>query len=48
MVVTLGQQYSVGEISTIILYTHISRHTRPPNATKTRDTIQYIIKKIRL
>ena len=26
MVVTLGQQYNIGEKSTVILYTYISRH----------------------
>ena len=32
--VTLGQQYNVGEKSTVILYTYyINRHAKPPNIT---------------
>ena len=31
MVVTLGQQYNVGEKSTVILYTYINRHAGTPN-----------------
>ena len=35
MVVTLGQQYNVGEKPTGILYTYyINRHAEPPNITK--------------
>ena len=34
MVVTLSQQYNVGEKPTVILYTHINRHAEPPNITK--------------
>ena len=30
MVVTLGQQYNVGENSTVILYTYINRHAGTP------------------
>ena len=30
MVVTLGQQYNVGEKSTVILYTFINRHAGTP------------------
>ena len=30
MVVTLGQQYNVGEKSTVILYTYINRHAGTP------------------
>ena len=30
MVVTLGQQYNVGEKPTVILYTYINRHAGPP------------------
>ena len=29
MVVTLGQQYNVGEKPTVILYTYINRHAAP-------------------
>ena len=31
MVVTLGQQYNVGEKPTVILYTYINRHAGTPN-----------------
>ena len=44
-VVTLGQQYSVREKPTVILYTYINRHARPPNNSK-QVTVQYIIKKV--
>ena len=37
MVVTLGQQYNVGERPTLILYTLINRHAGPPNTTNTKD-----------
>ena len=33
MVVTLGQQYNVGEKPTVILYTYIIRHAEPPIIT---------------
>ena len=38
-VVTLGQQYHVGEKPTVILYTYINRHAGTPNKTKTKDTM---------
>ena len=41
MVITLGQQYNVGEKPTVILYTHINRHAETPTKRKTK---QYIIK----
>ena len=31
MVITLGQQYNVGEKSTVILYTNIIRHAGTPD-----------------
>ena len=34
MVVTLGQQYNVGEKPTVILYTYINRHAEPSSITK--------------
>ena len=34
MVVTLGQQYNVGEKPTVILYTYINRHAGTPEKTK--------------
>ena len=39
MVVTLGQQYPVGEKPTVILYTYINRHAGTPNKTETKDTM---------
>ena len=47
MVVTLGQQYNVGERPTVILYPYINRHARPPGTSSTKDTtVDYITKKI--
>ena len=37
MVVTLGQQYNVGEKPTVILYTFVNRHAEPPNITKHKN-----------
>ena len=34
MVVTLGQQYNVGEKSTVLLYTYINRHAGAPSKIK--------------
>ena len=34
MVVTLGQQYNVGEKPTVILYTYIDHHAQPPIITQ--------------
>ena len=34
MVVTLGQQYDVGDKPTVILYTNINRHDGTPNKKK--------------
>ena len=34
MVVTLGQQYNVGEKPTVVLYTYINHHAEPPIITK--------------
>ena len=36
MIVTLGQQYNVGERPTVILNTYINRHARPSDTTKTK------------
>ena len=41
MVITLGQQYNVGEKPSVILYTYINRHAGTPTKGKTK---QYIIK----
>ena len=50
MMVTLGQQYNIGEKPTVILYTYINRHagTQEKNKNKkTARTKQYIIKQQR-
>ena len=39
MVVTLGQQYHVGDKPTVILYTYINRHAGVPSKTKTKYAI---------
>ena len=39
MVVTLDQQYFVGEKHTVTLYTYINRHGGTPSKTKTKDTM---------
>ena len=45
MVVTLSQQYNVGEKPTVILYTYINRRAEPPSITK-QKTMQYIVKRV--
>ena len=37
MVVTLGQQYNVGEKPTVILYTFINRHAGTSDKNKTKQ-----------
>ena len=39
MVITLGQQYNVGEKPTVILYTYINRHAGTPTKGKTKRYI---------
>ena len=39
IIVTLGQQYHVGEKHTVTLYTSINRHAGTQNKTKTKDTM---------
>ena len=39
MVVTLGQQYNVGEKPTVILYTYINRHAQLPVITQHIPTV---------
>ena len=43
MVVTLGQQYIVGERPTVILYTYINRHAGSPNTTKTKHNVLSLV-----
>ena len=38
MVITLGQQYNVGEKPTVILYTYTNRHAGTPTKGKTNNT----------
>ena len=37
MVVTMGQQYNIGEKPTVIMYTYINRHVEPPNITSQKS-----------
>ena len=39
MVVTLGQQYNIGEKPTVILYTYINRHAGTPKKRLTKKNI---------
>ena len=40
LIVTLGQQYNVGEKPTVILYTYyINRHAGTPDKTRIKDTM---------
>ena len=45
MVVTLGQQYNIGEKPTVILYTYINRHAGTPEKQrknkKQKNTIKH-------
>ena len=45
MVVTLGQQYNVGEKPTVIPYTYINHHAEPRSITK-QKTLWYIVKRV--
>ena len=38
MVITLGQQYNVGEKPTVILYTYINRHAGTPTKGRQNNT----------
>ena len=38
MVVTLGQQYNIGEKLTIILYTYINRHAGAPEKQRRQNS----------
>ena len=39
VLVTLGQQYNVGEKPTVILYTYINHHAEPPIITEHINTV---------
>ena len=39
MVVTMGQQYNVGEKPTVILYPYINHHAQPPIITQQTTVI---------
>ena len=41
MVVTLGQQYNVGEKPTFTLYIYINHHAQPPIITQHNHRITY-------
>ena len=38
MVVTLGQQYNIGENPTVILYSYINRHARTPEKQRRQNS----------
>ena len=38
MVVTLGQQYNIGEKPTVIMYTYINRHARTPEKQQRQNS----------
>ena len=38
MVVTLGQQYNIGEKPTVILYTYINRHAGTPEKQRRQNS----------
>ena len=38
MVVTLGQQYNIGEKPTVILYTYINRHAGTPEKQRKQNS----------
>ena len=38
MVVTLGQQYNIGEKPTVILYTYINRHAGAPEKQRRQNS----------
>ena len=40
MVVTLGQQYNIGEKPTVILYTYINRHAGTPEKKRNKNKKQ--------
>ena len=39
MVVTLGQQYNIGERLTVILYSYINRHAGTPDKERRQNSI---------
>ena len=41
MVVTLGQQYNVGEKPTVILYSYINRHAVTPDKQRKDKTVHH-------
>ena len=42
MVVTLGQQYNVGEKPTVILYTYINRHAGTPEKQQQQKNVVHL------
>ena len=45
MVVILGQQYNIGEKSTVILYTYINRHAGTPEKQRKKSFVIRILAK---
>ena len=46
MVVTLGQQYNIGEKPTVMLYTYINRHVGTPDKKQNKKHFEYTIKQV--
>ena len=43
MVVTLGQQYNIGEKPTVILYTYINRHAGTPEKQRKQKRCKVVV-----
>ena len=43
MIVTLGQQYNIGEKSIVILYTYINRHAGTPEKQRNKTSNMVVI-----
>ena len=46
VIVTLDQQYNVGEKPTVLLYTYINHHAVPPKHNKREDTVCSTVKRV--
>ena len=43
MVVTLGQQYNIGEKNTVLMYTYINRHAGTPEKSEKKNSNMVVI-----
>ena len=46
MVITMGQQFNVGEKPTVILYTYINRHAGTPTKGKTSPILKQLFPQV--